>query len=558
MANATKSIRLWRMFVTALAAGVLLSIFGLTAQAQAAAVPAALQQDDGGGNGGDTNELYGVIQVKPESGLVGSWTISDTVYTTTDQTEYDETDGLLDVGVCARVELADDNSTVKELDSEPMDSCTPDNGGDDGGDDDGDDDGGNGGNGGEFYGWVEAMPENSMIGQWTISGSVYTVTEQTEFNDRYGRIVVGRCVEVQLTEDESAVSELGSERGVKCNRGNGGGDDDNGDNAGEGELFAKIVSLPPTPDLIGEWVIGNITVTVDANTELKQEAGEFKVDQFVKVEFAILQDGTFLAREIKTVATTAGDDDEDENDDNGNNGGDDDISRDGKAFGLIEFVPDGNTGIWQIGGISYTVTISTELDDERGTLNVGQNVKVEYTLDEQGNRTATEIKSMPRGAGNPQDLRKLVGYVQEMPVNGFVGNWMIGGVSFKANANSEFEEENGLLAQDAYVEVTYVMLGEVRMIVKLETQVVPGGGDDDQVGEVENMDDMAAAAMTAGTWVIGGRTYVVTDATVVGSKVAVGTTAVVNSYAAADGTQVATRINSITLDNRIYMPMAVK
>jgi hypothetical protein len=71
------------------------------------------------------------------------------------------------------------------------------------------------------------------------------------------------------------------------------------------------------------------------------------------------------------------------------------------------------------------------------------------------------------------------------------------------------------------------------------------------------MDDSLAAAGAAATttWQIGGREYVVTDATMVGN-VATGDTVLVNSYTDATGAQAATRISDVTLDNLLFLPAA--
>jgi len=530
--------RAWRVVFTALAAGMLLALFGMTAQAQA--------QDDAAGRGGEGKEVYGRIDAMPAAGLVGQWTVDGDNYTATAETEFDQSQGAFAVGVCVKVHLKPDGVTVREMDSEPDSDCDGSNGG--GGNGGGDDDGR------EFYGLVETMPISGFAGSWTISGGVYTVTEQTEIKQRFGPIEVGACVEVELTADESAVRELQSKRTAYCTGDDNGGDNGGG-NQGHGELYAELVSFPP--ELVGVWQIGTITMTADANTEFQQKNGAFTAGEFVKAEFTILADGTFYAREIKTIGDARGDDDDDgPGHDHGH-----DRDHDGKAFGLIEFVPEGNIGVWQIGGISYTVTISTELNDHKGALTVGQNVKVEYRTDDEGNRTATEIKAMPAGAGGDKDLLKLVGYVQAMPSDGFVGNWTVGDVEFVADASSRFEEECGILDVGAFVEVKYVMQDGARLIVKLETHVPPGGGDDDHMGRVERMDDSVLAATTgaaAATWTIGGRSYVVNDATAVGSSVAVGSNALVNSYKAADGSQVATSISSVTLDHMLYLPAAMK
>ncbi len=71
------------------------------------------------------------------------------------------------------------------------------------------------------------------------------------------------------------------------------------------------------------------------------------------------------------------------------------------------------------------------------------------------------------------------------------------------------------------------------------------------------MDDnvLAAAAAVNSTWVIGGRSFVVTPSTRVSGALTTSDTAWVNSYVAADGAQVATRIAGVTLDSFIYMPL---
>ena len=538
MMNVTKMAPPWRSLLVAAAAGILLSVFGMAGQAQAAGAP-AVQQGDPADSGRDDIEVRGRIEAMPSTGLIGQWTVGGSTYNTVAETQFDQEEGDFAVGGCVKLHLKQDRTTVREMDSEPAGDCT-------GGNNDDDDDR----NGREFYGIVQTMPMTGFVGSWTINGGVYTVTVQTEVKQKYGPIEIGSCVEVQLTQNGSAVRELQSKRSANCSD----DDDDSDPSIGRGELYARLVSFPP--DLIGQWVIGVITMTADANTEFQQRNGVFTVGEYVKAEFRIQADGTFLAREIKTINTRGDDDDDDHG-----RGDDDDVRHDGKAFGLIDSVPAGNLGIWQIGGISYTVTISTELDSERGALIAGQNVKVEYWTDDQGNRTAIEIKAMPQGAGSSQELLKLVGYVQAMPNDGFVGNWTVGGVDFVADAGSRFEEEHGFLAPDVFVEIKYVLRDGIRVIVKLETHVLPGGGDDDHYGRVDRMDDSLAASATsetAATWTVGGRTYIVTDATDVSRNVATGSTVIVNSYAAADGAQVATRIDSVTLNNMLYLPAASK
>lgn len=421
--------------------------------------------------------------------------------------------------------------------------------------------GGGPGDGHEFRGIVEVIPEN-RIGEWTISGKQYKVTEQTEITDQYGTIAVDSCVVGEMSSDNTYVRELKSAREYACKQGaddNGG--DNGGSNQGRGELYAKLVSFPD--GLIGEWVIGTLTFTADANTEFSEKNGPFTVDEYVKVEFVVLQDNSLLAKEIKTVALPH-DDGDDDGPDHGPGHGHGEIEHQAVAFGAIETIPDGGAeGVWQIGGITYTVTISTELATKNGVLEVGQNARVKYLLDDNGNRVAKQIKSMPPAAGGtPQWELRVVGFVEAMPpeADGFIGNWTVAGVELVADANSKFDEEDGVIDVGTFVKVKYRMDGTTRVIVEMESHVMPGGGDNDHIGECQSMDDNATAAAVgaaATTWQIDGRSYVVTDATMVGS-VAVGDTVLVNSYTDASGAQVATRITNVTLDNLLFLPAAAR
>jgi len=553
----TKITHTWQIWLAAVIFGVLLPLLGLQATAQAADASTVGVEQNGNGNGGgnDAQGIYGIATEIP-AGLVGTWTISGTQYVATGTTEFDTLNGDFVAPVCVKVHLVDGSTTeARQIETQPSADCSPaSNGGD-----------GNGGdeNDREIRGIVEVTPTtggtpnlSTLIGVWTISGKPYTTTAQTEFKQEYGPLGVGACVKVHLKADGATVREMETARDVHCS-----GAEDHGEHHGQahGELFAAIVSFPADP-FVGDWVIGNITVTADITTEFKQANGAFAVGTLVKVEFIVNADSSFLATEIKTAVSPDGGDHHDDEGDHDNEGHHDYMD-DAKAFGIINAVTSTVPSVWQIGGISYTVTISTELDAERGPFVVGQNVKVEYTVDADGNRTAKEIKSMPAGAGGSENGHsKLVGFVETAPPSGFVGEWRIGGVSFTADLTSTIEEEHGLLVEGAFVEVEYSITNNVRLISKLETCVPPGAGDDDHAGKVEQMDDnsMAAAAGANSTWRVGGRNFTVTPATTVSSGVTKNSLAVVNSYTAADGSQVATRINSVTLNSLLFLPTARK
>lgn len=73
------------------------------------------------GEGRDRQRFYGRVEVRPET-LQGTWVIGGREVTTSPQTEFDQTDGPLEVGACAKVELR--NGIVHEIDSEPDRDCS--------------------------------------------------------------------------------------------------------------------------------------------------------------------------------------------------------------------------------------------------------------------------------------------------------------------------------------------------------------------------------------------------------------------------------------------------
>lgn len=72
--------------------------------------------------GGNKNRerFYGVIQSKPAN-LQGTWVIGGRTVKTVRGTEFDQLQGPLVVGACAKVDIR--SGKVHEIDSEPMRNC---------------------------------------------------------------------------------------------------------------------------------------------------------------------------------------------------------------------------------------------------------------------------------------------------------------------------------------------------------------------------------------------------------------------------------------------------
>jgi hypothetical protein len=410
------------------------------------------------------------------------------------------------------------------------------------------------------YGLVESLPASGLTGTWVISGSTYSADETTRFEMEHGGFAVDVCVKVVVrTATPDLALKIESESAYKCDADSG---DDDGDHDGDhdrdhdydSKLFGTIVSLPAGPEFLGAWVVGSETFTVTADTKLEQEDAPFAVGTFVKVEFKEV-DGVKIATSVESKFEMDCDDDDCDGDEDRWHRG-----HDGRAFGPIEALPDGLIGTWVIAGLNYSVTTATDLHNS-SAYTVGVNVKVEYYTNDAGERVATEIKRTGNhNGGEGPGVFKFVGWVSEKP-SGFIGVWIIGGERFTATEATRFDEREGLLTSTAYVEATYRIASDQRLLLKLEARVAPGAGDDDSIGQVESMpsdDSLWAAGATADIWRVGGVDYVVTPATQILSSDAlleVGSTVAVNSFVDASGATTATRIEAIALDYQVLLPL---
>jgi len=73
------------------------------------------------GGGKDRSEYYGIVESRPAQGLHGDWVIGGRTVTTNPRTEFDQAEGPLAIGGCAKVHFR--NGVVHEIDSEPLHNC---------------------------------------------------------------------------------------------------------------------------------------------------------------------------------------------------------------------------------------------------------------------------------------------------------------------------------------------------------------------------------------------------------------------------------------------------
>ena len=74
--------------------------------------------------GGDDDlrtAYYGIVQARPESGLHGEWVIGGRTFAADARTKFDQSEGKLVIGSCAKVQVRD--GRVHEIDNEPLQDC---------------------------------------------------------------------------------------------------------------------------------------------------------------------------------------------------------------------------------------------------------------------------------------------------------------------------------------------------------------------------------------------------------------------------------------------------
>jgi len=410
--------------------------------------------------------IHGVVDSFPAS-LVGTWTVSGTVYTATTDTHFEQEHGPFFVGGCAEVKFDPANKMAFEISTEEAFKC---------------------GRGKpaerKFFGVITSIP-SSTLGVWVIGGSSFIVTTTTDLKEEHGPLAVGACAEVEyvLSGTDNLAKEIGTEEMFKCGAG-----------TFTNIAIGRISSLPP--GLFGTWVItryGGFTDTfqADMSTEFHQEHGSFAAGVCVKVKY-FTESGVNRAVKVETEdAEHCG-------------GTVPPLPGVNIVFAKIDSFPviTPPVGLWVIGGVAYSATSATEFDQGHAPFAVGACVKAKYSVVSSTNMLReVETKDVNKCVISGTTVFRAYGVVESIPA-GLIGEWSIGGISYTAGTTSTFEQEHGFFAVGAFVEVKYIS-GTPRLALSIETHVAPGAGRDDVIGALEAHD----VNDDWSDWVVNGVTY---------------------------------------------------
>jgi hypothetical protein len=324
-------------------------------------------------------------------------------------------------------------------------------------------------------GIVTAMPSGMLFGAWTINGNNYIAQSgATEFRQDNGALAVNGCAEVKY------VIQSGQRIALRISS-----DDSCGGVTTENETLGLIVSRPSGTNF-GAWQIGNATYqAISGSTTFREFNGALAAGVCAEVKWILPT--TALRISSKQLHDCAG------------------VGDDNEATGVIQSLPaSGSIGIWQIGGLSYSVTPSTTL--RNGPFAVGAIVEVHFTRATSGTLIATDIE---RKARVEDDLAsaKLYGRIESRPAApATVGAWVIAGNTLSVTNSTLL---SGTLAVGQCVEAHYHLAGSVKVADRIKPE-----GDDDCPAGVNGPISRAFGFVEAkpvgglvGEWKIAGVTY---------------------------------------------------
>lgn len=240
------------------------------------------------------------------------------------------------------------------------------------------------------------------------------------------------------------------------------------------------------------WIVGGKTFKVNSATML--DTG-LAVGVEADVEFILLTDGTKLATKIETPAS-------------------DDTVGDYSATGVITSLTATEV---VLGDRSFKIDANTMLDNG---LAVGVMARVEFVTQADGSFLAKEVETDAPASAAGEDFT-AGGPIQSMDSTSL----MVDGRKFAINASTILDSG---LSQSVLVRVEFVIQPDGSLLAKsVETAGIDEGANLYFAGPIQSISPTA--------WVIGGKTFAVTPATMLDEGLAVGINANVEFIIKADG-----------------------
>jgi len=407
---------------------------------------------------------YGVVGAFPAN-LVGTWTVSGTLYSATSTTRFEQERGPFFVGGCVEIKLLPNTTTALEISVEDAYKCT---------------------NTAahpierDFYGVLTGTIPSGYVGDWDINDGVFHSTSAPTIDTENGALDPGDCVGVEYESGEN-ITHISTRDPYECNT-----------NTFTNQVYGNITSFPA--GLYGTWIIdGDSRYNAGSGASFDQSHGLFANGACVKVKY-YAENGIHHITEIETESSSHC------------GGGTPSLPGSHiKLYATIDSFPASPyAGAWSIGGVSFTAGPATLFEQNHGAFGNGVCVEAKYTAGASAPFSllkveTTESYKCNQSSTNPTPQFKSYGYVEAMPTGTLTGTWQVSGVSYTANNSTRFEQQHGFFTVGAYVEVKY---DASKTATSIETHVAPGSGRKVVAGHLDTR-----PADDWGDWVIDGETY---------------------------------------------------
>lgn len=237
-------------------------------------------------------------------------------------------------------------------------------------------------------GEVTAKPDDpNGIGPWTIAGQTIMVTADTRIGQRGGPVDVGNWVEVYAIEEPAGTLTALRIRGIPP------------------QPAIEIYGAIQAADQAG-WILSSIPLALSDETLV---VGNPQVGLLAHAAATLQSDGTLLALRLRVIWMEPGS-----------------VRQPVEFTGIVEELPTGTlNGLWTVGGLTVLVTPATAINQEKGLVAVGAEVKVVgWQASDKIVALRITVLSSPIPGG---PYVRFAGRVEALPTNGPLGLWTIGG-----------------------------------------------------------------------------------------------------------------------------------
>jgi hypothetical protein len=358
----------------------------------------------------------------------------------------------------------------------------------------------------ELIGQVIEGPDGGVIGPWDISTIPVSVTDNTEIKQPFGALIPGDWVKIE------------------------------GQATGDGGILALEMKTTETRDyhkLEGvldelsdsEVVVNGIRIALDPNVQIE---GTPTVGQRVEIR-ARLDNETLYAIHIEGEKAE-------------NQG-------DRRQFvSAIRALPaEGDTGEWQIGNYTVEVTEATVIDQHKGSIQVGAQVRVEVLKTGEDLWVALSIVVLNSGNSGHKHFVEFKGTVTSLPEDSLRGDWTVSERTVLVTERTVIKGNASQIEAGVTVEIKgYERADGVIEAQKIEIESEGDKGDRVEFeGEIQQLPPQDLK----GIWVVAGREVKVTPQTRVEGDVAVGVTVKVEGRQSKQGPVHAEKIEVIDHDD---------